>query len=167
MAKDNPTESAEPQASRDARRTAAAVLEVLAGVRSPNEAAEALGVSPPRYYTLEARALEGLVTACEPRPRGPSPSPQKQIDDLEKQVAQLQRDLARMQALARTAQRTIGLAAVNRSKPKASDNGNGDGKTKRRRRKPAVRALKAARRLGDTTGPLETSVAEADGRDGS
>lgn len=162
MTKDNPVESTEPQSSRDARRTAAAVLEVLAGVRSPNEAAEALGVSPPRYYMLEARALEGLVAACEPRPRGPSPSPQKRIDELEQQVGHLQRDLSRMQALARTAQRTIGLTAVNRTPPKAAD--NGDGRKKRRPRKPTVRALKAARRLGDTTGPLETPVAETDGQ---
>jgi hypothetical protein len=49
--------------SREARRLAAAVLEVLAGVRSPSDAARVLGLSLARYYQLEQRALAGLVTA--------------------------------------------------------------------------------------------------------
>jgi hypothetical protein len=45
------------------KRQAAAILEVLAGARTPTEAATALAVSLPRYYQLESRALEGLVAA--------------------------------------------------------------------------------------------------------
>lgn len=52
------------------RRRAAAVLEVLGGAKSPFEAAEVLGIALPSYYLLEARALEGLVSACEPKRRG-------------------------------------------------------------------------------------------------
>ncbi len=44
-----------------AKRSAALVLEVLAGVRTPSEASTALGVSTMRYYVLERRALEGMV----------------------------------------------------------------------------------------------------------
>jgi hypothetical protein len=57
-------------ASREAKRLAAVLLDVLAGARTPPQAAEALGVSLPRYYQLEGRGLTGLVAACEARPRG-------------------------------------------------------------------------------------------------
>src|SRR5215831_6469929 len=56
--------------SRDARKVAAVILEVLAGIRTPAQAAAALGVGVPRYYHLEGRAVRGLVEGCEPRPRG-------------------------------------------------------------------------------------------------
>src|SRR6516164_6368790 len=56
--------------SLEAKRLAAAVLEVLAGTRGPSEAAAALSISLPRYYQLEGRALEGLLAACEPRRGG-------------------------------------------------------------------------------------------------
>ena len=45
--------------SSEANRFAVVILEVLAGGRSPGEAAKVLGVTPPRYYQLETRALEG------------------------------------------------------------------------------------------------------------
>src|SRR5262245_6994852 len=54
----------------EARRLAAVILEVLAGGRTPTEAAQSLGISPPRYYALEQRALTGLVSACRRRQRG-------------------------------------------------------------------------------------------------
>ena len=53
--------------SRQAQRWAAVILEVLAGVRTPADAAAWLAISVPRYYLWEQRALEGLVAACEPR----------------------------------------------------------------------------------------------------
>ena len=52
-------------ASPHARRVAAILLEVLAGVRSAAEGAKALEVSLTRYYLLEQRALEALVAGCE------------------------------------------------------------------------------------------------------
>src|SRR5207237_1267514 len=58
------------EASRQARRLAAMVLEVLAGARTPTEAAQALELCVPRYYQLESRALRGLLAACEPAPPG-------------------------------------------------------------------------------------------------
>jgi hypothetical protein len=124
------------QASREAKKSAAAILEVLAGGRTPVQAAEALGVSLPRYYVLEERALEGLVHACEPRPKGKVISAESQRQKLERECQRWQRAFARQQALLRAAQRTIGLAA-----PPAA---NGP---KKRKRRPVVRALQAANSL--------------------
>jgi hypothetical protein len=128
--------------SREAKQRAAAILEVLAGGRTPRAAAQALGVSLTRYYLLEERALHGLLAACEPAPRGPHSDPERQRQALQAECARWQRECARQQALVRAAQRTIGLAAP--APPK--DGKNKDGK-KRRARKPVVRALQVAERL--------------------
>ena len=98
--------------SRDAQRVAAAILEVLAGVRTPTEAAAAVGLSVPRYYLWEQRALEGLVRACEPRPEGKVGGERHQLVMLEKEVVRLRQDCARQQALVRASQRTIGLGGA-------------------------------------------------------
>jgi len=135
--------------SRDAKRKAAVILEVLAGARGPGDAAEALGVSPNRYYQLESRALQGLVTACEPRPKGPSLPPEKELVRVRRKVGRLEQELARYQALARVTQRAVGV------RPPASTKKVKDGK-RRKRRKPTVRALKAAegfKREMEATGP--------------
>src|SRR5438132_8470602 len=76
-------------ASRDARRVAAAVLEVLAGARTPTEAAAALALSLPRYYQIETQALRGLVSACEPKPRGRQASPTRELAVLQKENERL------------------------------------------------------------------------------
>ncbi len=117
----------------EAKAVAAAILDVLAGGRTPQQAAESLGVSQPRYYALEARGLDGLVKACLPRPKGRVREPRKEVESLRREVERLKRELDRKQALVRAIQRTAGLAAP--SKPE---------KTPRRKRRPAVRALKAA-----------------------
>lgn len=127
-------------ADRTARQQAAAVLEVLAGVRTPMAAAQALGMSLPRYYAVELRALEGLVAACTPRPRGRVRTAASELAALRRECEQLRRECARQQALVRAAQRSLGL-----STPPAPER---PGK-KRRSRKPSVRALKAARVLRD------------------
>ena len=54
----------------EAKRLCAIILEVLGGVRTPSDAACALGVSAPRYYALEARALSGMLKACQRRAKG-------------------------------------------------------------------------------------------------
>jgi hypothetical protein len=126
--------------SREAQRLAAVILEVLAGGRTPNEAAAALGISPPRYYLFEQRALAGLVTACEPRPVGQTISLKHRMAVMEKELARARQECARQQALVRAAQRTIGLATPPTAKP-ATRTG---GKRMSRKRRPAVRALKAA-----------------------
>jgi hypothetical protein len=127
-------------ASAVAQRLAAAVLEVLAGVRTPQQAAEALGVSLPRYFQVETRALQALVASCAPRPRGPGRNLERQLTALQRQHEQLQRQLSRQQTLVRLAQRHLGLAPP----PTAARAPDGKDKAKKRQRKPVVRALRAA-----------------------
>jgi len=126
-------------ASREAQKLAAAILEVLAGVRTPGQAAEALGISLPRYFQVETRAMQALVASCEARPRGRTPSADKELAALRRQHERLERELARQQTLVRLAQRTIGLP------PPAPAAKPAPGKKKRRR--PVVRALHAAEQL--------------------
>jgi hypothetical protein len=125
-----------------------AILEVLAGLRTPTEAARALQISVPRYYVLETRALEGLVTACEPKPLGKQPTPQTRIAALEKELQQARHECARQQALVRAAQRTVGLSLpAGRSGKQKTEPAAG----KRRRRRPTVRALRAAKTLRENS----------------
>lgn len=125
----------------EAKRRAAVILEVLAGVRTPAAAAAGLSLSLPRYYLLEQQALTGLVAACEPRPQGRVPGVEKELTTLQKEVQRLHRECARQQALVRAAQRTIGLTLPEPPKGKVVPQG------RRRSRRPTVRALKAAARL--------------------
>ncbi len=136
-------------ASEQARRQAAAILEVLAGVRRPSEAAQVLGTSLPRYYQLEQRALAGLVLACEPAPRGPRHDHARELAKLQREKQRLQRECDRQQALVRVAQRSLGLAPPAAKPPGKVPAGTADGAAgkRRRSRRPAVRALKAARAL--------------------
>jgi hypothetical protein len=124
--------------SPDARRLAAALLEVLAGVRTPTDAAAALGCSLPRYYACEVRALEGFVAACESRRPGRTASPEREVATLRQTVARQDRERGRLLALLRAAQRTVGLAAA-KPHPKPIPG--------KRPRRPTVRALAAAKRL--------------------
>ena len=129
-------------ASADAKRLAAAILEVLAGARTPIEAAQALGLSLPRYYVLEVRALHGMLVACEPRSVGRGPSPESALAALRRECEQLRRECGRQQALVRAAQRSIGLTPPSPAARPAEKNGK-----KRRQRRPMARALKAVARL--------------------
>ena len=127
-------------ASAEARQLAAAILEVLAGARTPTEAAQSLNMSLPRYYTLEVRALQGLLDACEPRRRGGGRKGDS-LTALRLECERLRRESARQQALLRAAHRTVGLSA-----PAPADRPATAGKIRRKRR-PTARALKAAARL--------------------
>jgi hypothetical protein len=127
-------------ASATARQQAAAILEVLAGVRTPTQAAESLGVSLPRFYVLETRAVQGILLACEPRRMGRQMTAESALATLRRECEQLRRECTRQQALVRAVQRTIGLSPPPASKPEK----NG---TKRRKRRPTARALRAVARL--------------------
>lgn len=126
----------EPQSSREARQLAAVILDVLAGSRTPQQAAESLSLSLPRYYQLEARAISGLVAACETRPRGRQSDMAVELTRVKKEMERLTRELSRYQSLARLTQRTVGLSAP----PVLT-------KSSKRKRKPAVRALRRAAEL--------------------
>jgi hypothetical protein len=128
-------------ASTTARQQAAAILEVLAGVRTPTQAAEVLGVSLPRYYVLETRAVQGILLACEPRTRGRQATAASALATLRRECEQLQRECTRQQALVRAAQRSIGLPATLPARPPEK---NGQ---KKRKRRPTARALRAVAQL--------------------
>jgi hypothetical protein len=96
-------------AGRDARRVAAVILEVLAGLRSATAASEALGMALARYYLLERRAVSGMVTALGPRPRGRPRSDEDRARQLGGEVERLQAEVARLEALHRLSQRAIGV----------------------------------------------------------
>jgi hypothetical protein len=143
----------------EANRMVVAILEVLAGLRTPAEAAQALRISLPRYYALETRAVEGMVSACEPKPLGKQPSADKRIAVLEKELRQARHECARQQALVRAAQRTVGLSrpAARPGKQKADPE---RASPPRRRRRPTVRALRAAKTLRENSSvpPLAESL---------
>jgi hypothetical protein len=140
--------------SAEARRQAAAVLEVLAGVRTPTEVAAQLAISLTRYYIIEGRALQGLVAACEPRPRGKVRTPASELAALRRECEQLRRQAARQQALLRVTERTIGLAPASAA-PSAKEGQRGG---KKRRRKPKARALVAAAVLQEADSPAAAPV---------
>ena len=127
-----------PAGSKEALRTGAAVLEVLAGLRGVADAAAALGCSVPRYYQLEQTALRALVAGCEPRPRGRQPSAEGELTRLQQENARLVKEVQRQQALVRLARQAAGLAP-----PASAANKEG----KKRRPRKASRGQQAARRL--------------------
>jgi hypothetical protein len=122
------------QLTPESRKHAACVLEVLAGLRSPEQAALALGISLPTYFNLETRALRGLVHGCTPVPPGRTMALLKQVRGLEAKCAALEKQVGRYQALLRNAQRSAGLLTAP-AQPKAKAPG-------KRRHKPKVRALR-------------------------
>jgi hypothetical protein len=139
-----------PGASASAKRQAAAILEVLAGMLRPAEAAALLETSLPRYYLWEKRALAGLLAACEPAPRGPRNDATRRIAVLERENRRLQRECDRQQALVRAAERALGLVRLAQVKSSAKTKAGspaGGGKPRKRARRPTVRALKASQAL--------------------
>jgi hypothetical protein len=128
------------------------VLEVLGGLRTPADGSVALGISIQRYYLLETRALQGLVSALDAKlKRGRRASPEGEVTRLKAERDRLERELRRTQALVRLTQRTIGLAPPAKAPPKEK------GKRKGRHR-PTVRARKLAMALrveGSTLNPVE------------
>lgn len=138
------------EATSDARKRASIILEVLAGVRTTVDAAEALKVTLQRYYLLEQRAVEAVVLSCEPRPRGPRVQIAKELERSREEAQRLERENARLQALLRTTERAIGVTAPRRPQPPpvhTSADGGAAPSKRGRRRKPVVRALVAARAL--------------------
>jgi len=147
--------------SVQARRVVAAVLEALSGEVGTTEAAERLGVSLSRYYQLEGRALQGMLQAVEPRPRGPQKTPAKEIQTLKAEKKALERELKRHQTLLRAAQRSVGLPGRTRTGGSSKGRGRAKrgsrGKTVLRTLRPVEAAAKGAndgtsKRDGDAGG---------------
>jgi hypothetical protein len=153
-------------ASDVARRTASLILEALTGVRTTQEAADALGVALPRYYVLETRALSSFVDALEPRSRGRQRGHAERVTELEADIARLERELRRFQALQRASQRALGLGALaetpaaklrKAAQEASSKRAAAEGKKPKRKRRPnrATRAERIAKGL--TRGLAQTS----------
>jgi len=144
--------------SQTARQRASVILEVLAGAMTPTGAAKVLGCSSARYYGIEAKALDGMLSACEPRPVGYQRTPEREIAALKKENAKLERECARYQSLSRAAQRAAGLskAKVERARKSAG----------KRKRKPTVRALTLAKQLreGEDQPPPEKGERDDQGK---
>lgn len=140
----------------EARRQAALILEVLGGLRGPSDAAKAMGVALPRYYVLETRALQALIKAMEPLPRGPGRNPDAEIAALQKQLTRQKQELVRSQSLQRAMHSAMGIAAAQ---PKDAKPEPG----KRKPKRPTVRALKAVKvlRTGLDDTPPEPSTAHS------
>lgn len=114
-----------------ARRQAALLLEVWSGVRTTQAASDAMGVAVTRFYQLEARALQMIVSAMEPRPRGRQKTPETELAKLKVEKQRLQRDVERFQSLYRTSQRSLGVVIAKPAEPSKNA-----GPGSRRRRGP-------------------------------
>lgn len=162
---------APPPVSVEARRIASAILDVLAGVRSITEAAQALGITTARYYAWESRAVTALVAACEPRNPGPLPGAAlpAEIERLRADRDRLKTEAARYQALARIAQAAFGPpptppapvapggaadrpGARQRRARAAAVPTAATGPRPRQRKRPTVRAMRLARQVRDAGG---------------
>ena len=106
-----------PAVSPDGKRRTAVLLEVLAGVRTPQQAAEALSLSLPGFYQLEDRALAQLQVGCEVRPRGRQVTSDSKMAMLAREVERLQKEVSRYQTLVRLTQRTVGVPPAATPKP--------------------------------------------------
>jgi hypothetical protein len=95
--------------SRAAKQAMVVILETLAGTCSTTEAAERLSISASRYYQLETRALQGMLTALEPRPRGPQKTKEREIRALREEKRVLERELRQARSLVRAASRSVGV----------------------------------------------------------
>jgi hypothetical protein len=137
--------------SSDAKRHAAVILEVLSGLRRTEDACDAMKIALPRYYILETRALQGLISALEPRPKGRQRRPEDEISVLQKDRDRLQRELNRTQALVRASQRALGIPQP--SKPDDKSKLAGTGRRKRRATVRAIRTVRALRKGLDATPP--------------
>ena len=158
------------EAPTSAQRRAAAILEVLAGEQTAAQAARALGISSRHYSLLERRALQGLVAACVPRPKGPAAvRPEQELVRLRRELERSQRQCQRQTALVRATQRALGFPAMAPSKPpKAKDKPEAAGGKRSRRRQATVRALRAAQCLREnSSGPAEADVVEPSSAQGS
>ena len=114
-----------------------------------------MGVALTRFYQLEARALQVLVAAMEPRPRGRQITAESELAKLKAETRRLQRDAERYQALYRTAQRALGLAVAKTPAPEK--NATPGGKRRRGPRKKARGQAVAAVLLSEAAaeGPRE------------
>ena len=142
--------------SREAKKIAVVLLEVLSGVRTTTEATEALQITQARYYQLESRALQGFISSLEPKPRGRIRTPEAELNEMKQKNARLQQELQRHKALVRAAQRSIGLPSLSRARAKDEKNGK-----RRRKRKSTPRVKRVVAALRKDDGPTKAVEGKA------
>jgi hypothetical protein len=96
---------------------------------------------------LERRAMEGMVQALAPLPKGKRKHAENTLEALRRDKKRLEREVGRLQALVRAAQRTMKLPPLP-----SRDQKKGEG---RRARRPQVRAEKTIALL--QAPPVETT----------
>lgn len=139
--------------SAEAKRSAAVILEVLSGMRGPQEASEAIGISSMRYYALENRALQGMINALEPRSRGRRcAGPQDALMKSRQEADRLRRELDRTHALLRLVRKSCSIR-----EPVAGRKSNG----RPRRRQPQKRMKRLLMKLTDGKASTEATVGQA------
>jgi hypothetical protein len=131
----------------ETKRRAAVVLEVLAGMRTPSEAASVLGLSVSYYYLLERKALQGLMKGCQPQPKGSAgPGLEREMARLQKELDKSRQECLRQASLVRASERAMGLPGI--AKPAGPGKGNSARQGKKaKRRRPSIRAMRAAKTL--------------------
>jgi hypothetical protein len=107
--------------SPTATRLAVGILEVLSGVYGPVDGSRLLGLSQPRYYALEARAVQGMIHALEPQPRGRRAT--NGLETLRREKAQLERTVQRLQALVRATQRAVAITPPTSTRSRKAKRG--------------------------------------------
>jgi hypothetical protein len=133
--------------STEAKRLGAVVLEVLCGLRDAQDGARAMGVSANRYYQLETRALQGLIAALEPRPKGRRWSAEDKLAGVEKEKQRLEQEVGRLQALLRAAQRSMGIPALPKRQKGGKLGGKNQARGVKRRLRSVARGLKRIEEL--------------------
>lgn len=155
MAKPKQTGPSALRGSKGAKQHLLVILEVLGGGLSTTEASEAMGVTASRYYQLETRALQGMLSSLEPRARGPQKTPEREIKALLLEQKRLEKELRKAQSLLRVATRSVG---VRPKKKKA-------GKRRKRRASRGSTVLKTLRKeAGDEAGAAGSAL-DAGARD--
>jgi transposase len=86
----------QPGSQQTVRQRAEVIMKVSCGLMSASQAAKLLGVSRKTYYKWEQRGLTALLGSLgDQRPGRPAPPPaDNQLQRLEKQLEQAQRDNA-------------------------------------------------------------------------
>jgi hypothetical protein len=161
-----PTGAKSVRGSDAARRHAALLLEAWSGVRSTQSAAEAMGIVLTRFYQLEARALQSLVEAMEPRPRGRQRTHASEFAKLKADKQRLSRDVERFQSLYRTSQRALGIAVAKPPEKGNTPAPGGTGKRKRGPRKRARGQAVAAELLGNAVPEGQREVTDGTAEQG-
>lgn len=140
----------------------AAVLEVMAGVKSVSAAARSLGLSRNHFQSLLHRGIAALVAAIAAHPGGRPATPpaittlQAQLKELQRENARLQKQVASTERLLTVASgllhgriRATGRQAHRRPSRGSQSDGNDDGEPARSRQR-VLCGVTEMRRLGMT-----------------